>query len=83
MENFESISTKFWLPVFADIIKVELKPLDNEVYQENLKRTLQKLKEKHPEDDIQKVTNPLVSKALNNKKSRPKVHQASLFNYLK
>ncbi len=83
LENFESINTKFWLPVFADIIKVELKPLDNEVYQENLKLTLQKLKEKHQEDDIKKVTNPLVSKALNNQKSRPKVHQASLFNYLK
>ena len=83
LENFESINTKFWLPVFTDIVKVELKPLDNEVYQENLKQTLQKLTKKPENPNIKKVTNPIVSKALNNKKSVPKAHQASLFDYLK
>ena len=58
--------------------------LDNEVYQENLKRTLQKFKKKHQDLDINKVVdNSLISKALNNKKSVPKVHQASLFDYFK
>ncbi len=47
LENFESINTKFWLPIFADIVKVKLEPIDNETYQENLKQTLQKLKNKH------------------------------------
>ena len=84
LENFESINTKFWLPIFADIVQVKLKPIDTEIYQENLKETLQKLKKKHQELDINKVVdNPLISQALNNKKSVLKVHQPSLFDYLK
>ena len=83
LENFESINTKFWLPAFADIVKVKLEPIDNEIYQENLKQTLQKLKDKRQNFDFKKVDNSLISKALDNKKSVPKIHQASLFNYLK
>ncbi len=76
-------NTRFWLPIFADIVQVKLKPLDNEVYQENLKQTLQELTKKHEKINIESVTNPIVNKALNNKKLRPKIHQASLFDYLK
>ena len=87
LENFESINTKFWLPIFADIVKVKLEPIDNETYQENLKQTLQKLKNKHQDShiksDIKTAANPLINKALNNTNSVPKVHQASLFDYLK
>ncbi|HHP7231128.1 MAG TPA: hypothetical protein ACFCUY_09745 [Xenococcaceae cyanobacterium] len=83
LENFESINTKFWLHTFADIVKVKLEPIDNEIYQENLKQTLQILKDKRQNFDFKKVDNSLISKALDNKKSVPKIHQASLFNYLK
>ena len=83
LENFESINTKFWLPAFADIVQVKLEPIDNEIYQENLKRTLQKLTKKPEKNNIENVTNPIANKALDNKKSVPKVHQASLFDYLK
>ena len=83
LENFESINTKFWLPVFADIVKVKLEPIDNKIYQENLKQTLQKLTKKTEKNNIENVTKAIVNKALDNKKSVPKVHQASLFDYLK
>ena len=83
LKNFESINTKFWLPTFADIVRVKLEPIDNEIYQENLKQTLQELTKKHEKVNIENITNPIVNKALNNKKSRPKLHQASLFDYLK
>ena len=87
LENFESINTKFWLPIFADIVKVKLEPIDNETYQENLKQTLQKLNQKHQDSnvksDIKTAANPLINKALNNPNSAPKVHQASLFDYFK
>jgi hypothetical protein len=83
LENFESINTKFWLPTFADIVKVKFEPIDNEIYQENLKQTLQRLTKKPEKNNIENVTNPIVNKALNNKKTVSKVHQASLFDYLK
>ena len=70
------------LPSF-DIVRVKLEPIDNEIYQENLKQTLQELTKKHEKVNIENITNPIVNKALNNKKSRPKLHQASLFDYLK
>ena len=76
LENFESINTKFWLPRFADIVKVELKPIDEETYQESLKQTLQN---SHLKTDV----NPIVSKVLKNKSSLPEVTQANLFSYLK
>ena len=76
LENFESINTKFWLPTFADIVKVELKPIDEEAYRESLKQTLQN---SQPPNNV----NPIVSNALNDKVSIPKIHQTSLFNYLK
>ena len=76
LENFESINTKFWLPIFADIVKVELKPIDKQAYQESLKQTLQN---SHPKNNV----NPIVSNALNDKGSIPKIHQTSLFDYLK
>ena len=82
LENFESINNLFWLPIFADIIKVKLEPVDNEIYQESLKQTLQKMNDKTQDYDTKKITNPVVSKALTNN-SAPKVHQASLFDYLK
>ena len=87
LENFESINTKFWLPIFADIVKVKLDPIDNETYQENLKQKLQKLNQKHQDSDVKSdiktAANPLINKALYNTNSAPKVHQASLFDYLK
>ena len=76
LENFKSINTKFWLPKFADIVKVELKPTDKKAYQDNLKQTLQN---SHSKTDV----NPIVSKALKNKSSLPEVTQANLFSYLK
>ncbi len=83
LENFESINTKFWLPAFADIVKVKLEPIDNEIYQENLKQTLRELTKKPEKNNIENVTKAIVNKALDNKKLVPKVHQASLFDYLK
>ena len=76
LENFESINIKFWLPTFADIVTVELKPIDEETYQESLKQTLQN---SQPPNKV----NPIVSNALNDKGSIPKIHQTSLFDYLK
>ena len=76
LENFESINTKFWLPTFADIVKVELKPTHKKAYQDNLKQTLLN---SHSKTDV----NPVVSKALKNKSSLPEVTQANLFSYLK
>ncbi len=76
LENFESINTKFWLPTFADIVKVKLEPIDEETYRESLKQTLQN---SQPQNNV----NPIVSNALNDKVSIPKIHQTSLFNYLK
>lgn len=76
LENFESINTKFWLPTFADIVKVELKPIDEEAYQESLRQTLQN-------SQLQNNVNPIVSNALNDKGSISKIHQTSLFDYLK
>lgn len=81
LENFESINTLFWLPTFADIVRVKLEPIDNEIYQNHLKQTLQKMKDNTQDYDPQKITNPVVNKALTNN-STPKVHQASLFDYL-
>ena len=76
LENFESINTKFWLSTFADIVKVELKPIDEEAYQKSLKQTLQN---SQPQNKV----NLIVSNALNDKSSIPKIHQTSLFDYLK
>ena len=76
LENFESINTKFWLSTFADIVKVELKPIDEEAYQKSLKQTLQN---SQPPNKV----NLIVSNALNDQSSIPKIHQTSLFDYLK
>lgn len=76
LENFKSINTRFWLPTFADIVKVKLEPIDEETYQESLKQTLQN---SQPQNNV----NPIVSNALNDKSSIPKIHQTSLFDYLK